>query len=438
MQRAVRHRARLAASGFMATAGVGRGESLLERALDLRAQGGGRRSRLPAAAERPDRFRHATGLGALDLWIAAVAAQAGRCLGLVIWSLGALDAQAAAIAADHLDVVPSRLAALLDDTAAAVHDHAAAVAGNNLTAAIATNDDAAAVASGYDALAALRPADGLGAVVGWHFGGRSPVTLAPRVAAAARSRLGCGFADLLAGGGVLLRGRLLHALLRGLLRWRGVLRFLRSRRRALGGRGREQLDHLVMECDGAVSWRPLRLLVPPRRRDRGLRRVGLRSRRRRPAVRGSLICESDRADQQASASEIDRGQIVLHDTSSPADQRCAAGDVPGSRCSDGSVPGVRGTSVPLEELHRALVLFSRRARLERAKIAAPPGPRIDLARVKPITAGLELADHCRLHALSLFASSWRNAVTMPSITSAAVSNIALNCGSSTCLMSARR
>src|ERR671934_87010 len=52
-------------------------------------------------------------------------------------------------------------------------------------------------------------------------------------------------------------------------------------------------------------------------------------------------------------------------------------------------------SMTLEILNGVLVFFGRRARLERAEIAAPAGLRIDLARIEPVAAGLELADHRR-------------------------------------------
>src|ERR1700683_4145199 len=50
-------------------------------------------------------------------------------------------------------------------------------------------------------------------------------------------------------------------------------------------------------------------------------------------------------------------------------------------------------SMPLEVLHRPLVLLRRRARGESAEIAPPAGLRILLARVEPVFAGRELADH---------------------------------------------
>src|SRR5262245_57910936 len=51
--------------------------------------------------------------------------------------------------------------------------------------------------------------------------------------------------------------------------------------------------------------------------------------------------------------------------------------------------------MPLEVLHRALVLLGLGARLEGAEIAMPAGLRVDLARIKAIAARLELADHDR-------------------------------------------
>src|SRR5882724_1824021 len=50
-------------------------------------------------------------------------------------------------------------------------------------------------------------------------------------------------------------------------------------------------------------------------------------------------------------------------------------------------------SVPLEKLHGALMLFGRRACFKGAEITAPPGFRIDLARVEAIAARFQLADH---------------------------------------------
>src|SRR6266511_6054635 len=60
-------------------------------------------------------------------------------------------------------------------------------------------------------------------------------------------------------------------------------------------------------------------------------------------------------------------------------------------------------SMTLEILNGAFVFLGRCARLERAEIAAPAGLRVDLARIEPVAAGLELADHRRL----LAASAWR-------------------------------
>src|SRR5207237_8124728 len=51
------------------------------------------------------------------------------------------------------------------------------------------------------------------------------------------------------------------------------------------------------------------------------------------------------------------------------------------------------SSGALEGLNGALVLFGGRASLERAEVPPAPGARILLARVEPILAGLELADH---------------------------------------------
>ncbi|CDX28199.1 hypothetical protein MPLA_1350016 [Mesorhizobium sp. ORS 3359] len=49
--------------------------------------------------------------------------------------------------------------------------------------------------------------------------------------------------------------------------------------------------------------------------------------------------------------------------------------------------------VPLEILHFAFVLFGGFARLESAEIAALAGPGIDLARIEPVFAGFQFADH---------------------------------------------
>src|SRR6185437_1732098 len=61
----------------------------------------------------------------------------------------------------------------------------------------------------------------------------------------------------------------------------------------------------------------------------------------------------------------------------------------------GLLPIGRGSlaSVPLEILHFALVLLGRRARLERSEIAALAGVRIGLARIEPVLASFEFADH---------------------------------------------
>src|SRR6202035_4808629 len=47
----------------------------------------------------------------------------------------------------------------------------------------------------------------------------------------------------------------------------------------------------------------------------------------------------------------------------------------------------------LEELHGTLMLFGCRASLEGAEVSPPPGVRIGLARVQPILAGFQPADH---------------------------------------------
>src|SRR6266446_2590101 len=54
----------------------------------------------------------------------------------------------------------------------------------------------------------------------------------------------------------------------------------------------------------------------------------------------------------------------------------------------------RGLPAPaLKELHRALVLLGRGARLERSQVPALAGFGIDLARIEAILAGSELSDH---------------------------------------------
>ena len=50
-------------------------------------------------------------------------------------------------------------------------------------------------------------------------------------------------------------------------------------------------------------------------------------------------------------------------------------------------------SMPLEELHGALVLRRRRAAGEGAEIAPPAGLRIYFAGIEPVFAGGEFADH---------------------------------------------
>ena len=47
----------------------------------------------------------------------------------------------------------------------------------------------------------------------------------------------------------------------------------------------------------------------------------------------------------------------------------------------------------LEKLHGALVFLRRRARIERAEITPPAGLWIYLARIEPVFARCELADH---------------------------------------------
>src|SRR5262245_30900604 len=53
----------------------------------------------------------------------------------------------------------------------------------------------------------------------------------------------------------------------------------------------------------------------------------------------------------------------------------------------------RAASAVLEELHRALVLLRRRAGGERPQVAALTGPWIQLPRIEPVMARLELANH---------------------------------------------
>src|SRR5262245_21981388 len=55
-------------------------------------------------------------------------------------------------------------------------------------------------------------------------------------------------------------------------------------------------------------------------------------------------------------------------------------------------------SAALEILHAALVLLCLCPGRKRAQIAPATGLRVDLARVEPVLAGLELADHDRLYA----------------------------------------
>jgi hypothetical protein len=55
--------------------------------------------------------------------------------------------------------------------------------------------------------------------------------------------------------------------------------------------------------------------------------------------------------------------------------------------------GCRLPSMPLEILYLALVLLGRGARLEGAEIAPLAGLRIYLARIEPVLAGSQFADH---------------------------------------------
>jgi hypothetical protein len=59
------------------------------------------------------------------------------------------------------------------------------------------------------------------------------------------------------------------------------------------------------------------------------------------------------------------------------------------------------SSMPLEMLHRAFVLFGRCARLEGAEIAASAGLRILLSGVEPVLARLEFPDHLTTLVVSL-------------------------------------
>lgn len=52
--------------------------------------------------------------------------------------------------------------------------------------------------------------------------------------------------------------------------------------------------------------------------------------------------------------------------------------------------------VPLEKLNRSLVLLGGRERLEGAEVAPPARSRVFLARIQPILAALELANHLYL------------------------------------------
>src|ERR1700749_443116 len=59
----------------------------------------------------------------------------------------------------------------------------------------------------------------------------------------------------------------------------------------------------------------------------------------------------------------------------------------------GIVEGSPRRLMPFEILNRALVLLGRGTGAEGAKIAASASLRIFLARIKPVLAGCELADH---------------------------------------------
>src|SRR5205085_5526543 len=68
-------------------------------------------------------------------------------------------------------------------------------------------------------------------------------------------------------------------------------------------------------------------------------------------------------------------------------------------------PRFNAGSMPLEILHRALVLFRRRAGFEGAKVAALAGFRVDFAGIEPVFARLQFSDHRKHH---LLASPVRN------------------------------
>jgi hypothetical protein len=55
--------------------------------------------------------------------------------------------------------------------------------------------------------------------------------------------------------------------------------------------------------------------------------------------------------------------------------------------------------MPLEILHRLLMLLRRRAVLEGAEVAAFAGLGVELARIEPVLAGFQFADHFYLSLL---------------------------------------
>ena len=73
------------------------------------------------------------------------------------------------------------------------------------------------------------------------------------------------------------------------------------------------------------------------------------------------------------------------------------GAIPDLRCtvSRCTASGKQGLSMPLEILHRALVPLGRSAACKRTEIAAASGFWVLLARVNPVLARCQLADHDR-------------------------------------------
>ena len=60
---------------------------------------------------------------------------------------------------------------------------------------------------------------------------------------------------------------------------------------------------------------------------------------------------------------------------------------------NGSAAVTLQSSAALEVLHRTLVLFGRRARLERAEISAAAGPRIAFSRIEAVLTRRKLPNH---------------------------------------------